>query len=554
MIIVGNAGANEILRIDPSTGAQTVVSAGGSLSYPSGIAIDAAGNILVANYHANSIVTVNPATGAQTPVSNGGDLNYPTRLTIVPAASTPETTLSFDDMPSNGQGSFTFPGYGGFNWDFPPGVWGLQGDADYMAFNNSYGSPSGQYAALAGSGPLGLWRSIESPPGSCCIKEPFDFVGASFSSWTINDAPYQNSAVRLTLAGYRAGTLVASREFALGAGYVRLDVNFQNIDTLEVRGFNSGFGVGALFLMDDFTFRAASAVPPNAAPVARAGDNQVVRPGAPVQLDGSGSYDDNTPTNQLQFAWSLVSSPDGSTATLAGANTMTPGFVPDLSGTYVARLIVTDQEGLPSAPAEVTIGGNPPPSADAGPDQLVIAGSPVVLTGAGADPEGDALTYAWALTGAPAGSTASIYSPTGATATFVPDLPGVYTAQLTVADGFGPGQPDSVQITATTAAGYAEVQIQSAGADVLALPASAVTNQGNQNSLTQRLSNAVVALQQGNSNAARVHLEQAIIRTDGCALRGGPDGSGPGRDWVTSCAEQASIYQSLVEALAALAP
>jgi hypothetical protein len=186
--------------------------------------------------------------------------------------------------------------------------------------------------------------------------------------------------VTITISGYRAGTLVASRDFSLGAGYVWLDVNFRNIDTLELRAWNSGFGTSAIFLMDDFTFRAASAVPPNTAPTARAGDNQVVRPGATVQLDGGGSYDDNTPTNQLQFAWSLVSAPAGSTVTLSGANTMTPNFVPDLSGTYVVALVVTDQEGLASAPAQVTVGGNPPPTADAGPAQLVIVGSPVMLT------------------------------------------------------------------------------------------------------------------------------------------------------------------------------
>ena len=292
----------------------------------------------------------------------------------------------------------------------------------------------------------------------------------------------------------------------------------------------------------------------NTAPTATAGNNQTVRPGATVLLDGSGSFDDNTPTNQLQYAWSFVAVPTGSDVALTGANTMTPSFVPDLHGSYVVQLVVTDQGGLSSTPSQVTIGENPPPTASAGPDQLVILGSVVALTGSGADPDGDALTYAWTLTGAPTGSTAHLSSPTLADTAFIPDRPGVYTAQLTVSDPFGPGAPDSAQITATTAAGYAEIQIQAASAQVVGLPASAVTNRGNQNALTQFLSNAVVALQSGNLTAARHQLAQAISRTDGCAVRGTPDGNGPSRDWITTCGAQDQVYQSLVAALAAIAP
>lgn len=288
----------------------------------------------------------------------------------------------------------------------------------------------------------------------------------------------------------------------------------------------------------------------NTAPTANAGSNQTVRPGTTVHLDGSGSFDDNTPTNLLQYAWSFLSVPNGSAVmTMTGANTATPSFEPDLSGDYVLQLVVTDQAALSGQPSSVTIGENPPPTANAGPDQLAILGSVVALTGSGTDPDDDALTYAWALTGAPTGSTAAVYGSTLANATFVPDRPGVYAAQLTVSDPFGPGTPDSVQITMTTATGYAEIQTQAASAQVLGLPASALTNRGNQNALTQFLSNAVVALHHGNVTAARQQLEQAISRTDGCALRGTSDGNGPSRDWVTTCPAQNQVYPLLVDAL-----
>jgi len=37
-------------------------------------------------------------------------------------------------------------------------------------------------------------------------------------------------------------------------------------------------------------------------------------------------------------------------------------------------------------------------------------------------------------------------------------------------------------------------------------------------------------------------------------VRGGPDGNGPGRDWVTDCAAQATPHEQLTAAQAALTP
>jgi hypothetical protein len=231
---------------------------------------------------------------------------------------------------------------------------------------------------------------------------------------------------------------------------------------------------------------------------------------------------------------------------------MTPSFEPDISGDYVLQLVVTDQGALSSPPSQVTIGENPPPTANAGPDQLVIVGSVVGLSGSGADPDDDTLAYAWTLTEVPTGSAAQLFNPNSPNATFIPDRPGVYAAQLTVSDPFGPGVPDSVRITAITAAGYAEMVIQDASTQILGLPAGAVTNRGNQNAITQFLSNAIVALRDGSVAVARQQLGQAISRTDGCALRGTPDGNGPGRDWITTCGAQSAIYQSLLDALSVI--
>jgi hypothetical protein len=91
----------------------------------------------------------------------------------------------------------------------------------------------------------------------------------------------------------------------------------------------------------------------NNPPVANAGSDQLVSPGALVALDGSSSYD---PDGELivSYSWTFISRPAGSTATLSGANTITPSFTADLLGDYVVQLVVNDGKEN-SAPATVTI-------------------------------------------------------------------------------------------------------------------------------------------------------------------------------------------------------
>jgi len=79
---------------------------------------------------------------------------------------------------------------------------------------------------------------------------------------------------------------------------------------------------------------------------------------------------------------------------------------------------------------------NQPPIANAGPDQaLTLVGSTVQLDGTQSyDPDGDAITYAWAITSKPAGSQAALSNPASATPTFVADVNGTYVIDLVVKD------------------------------------------------------------------------------------------------------------------------
>ena len=87
-------------------------------------------------------------------------------------------------------------------------------------------------------------------------------------------------------------------------------------------------------------------------------------PGILVHLDGGGSTDDVTATQNLLFTWTLISSPAGSAATLTGGATATPSFVADRPGTYVAQLVVTDEDGQSTPADQVTISAGAVPVAE----------------------------------------------------------------------------------------------------------------------------------------------------------------------------------------------
>jgi hypothetical protein len=183
----------------------------------------------------------------------------------------------------------------------------------------------------------------------------------------------------------------------------------------------------------------------NSPPVANAGPSRTVKAGSLVQLSGSRSSDvDGDP---LTYSWLLIAIPSGSSAALAAADTVSPSFVADKTGTYIARLIVHD--GTSASPAStVTITTeNTPPIAHAGSGQTVKLGSLVQLNGAGStDVDEDTLQYSWRLLRVPQGSAARLSDASVVNPTFTADRPGTYVAQLTVNDGKVNSAPATVSI------------------------------------------------------------------------------------------------------------
>ena len=285
-------------------------------------------------------------------------------------------------------------------------------------------------------------------------------------------------------------------------------------------------------------------------PTASAGPDQSIHAGQTVTLDGSASSDDNTDTQNLIFSWTLVSKPDGSAVTLADAGTVTPHFAADVPGDYVASLVVTDADGQSSDANTVVVSSlNAAPVADAGVDKGTFVGQSIVLDGSGSfDPDSDLLEFSWTLT-APDGNAAALSAETTVFPNFTPTVAGTYTATLTVNDPFSGSSVDTVVISAITTDQFAADQIAQALNLIGALTLDQLTTRGNRQAFQNYLTQALNALRVGDLDEARRKLREAIERADGCVLRGNHDGNGSGRDWITECAAQTTIHDSLTAAL-----
>lgn len=178
-----------------------------------------------------------------------------------------------------------------------------------------------------------------------------------------------------------------------------------------------------------------SAAIQNITPTVSAGPNQLRHVGDNVLLQGKGS---DTDGDSLTYKWTL-SLPSGSKAPLASATSATASFVADVIGTYSATLTVGDGKTTAVATAKIyvtatTTTTNHAPVVNPGPNQLRRVGDNVLLQGKATDEDGDTLTYKWTLT-LPSGSKTSLATATSATASFIADVTGTYSATFTVSDG-----------------------------------------------------------------------------------------------------------------------
>jgi hypothetical protein len=136
-----------------------------------------------------------------------------------------------------------------------------------------------------------------------------------------------------------------------------------------------------------------------APPIANAGFDRTVSEGGTAILNGTGSYDGNSPALPLTYTWTQLSGP---AVTLTGSNTAMASFaapgVPAAGAALVFKLTVSNGLAAPSFDlVTVNVANvNNPPTANAGPEQTVDENTVVTLDGSlSSDADGDPLTLHW---------------------------------------------------------------------------------------------------------------------------------------------------------------
>ena len=181
-------------------------------------------------------------------------------------------------------------------------------------------------------------------------------------------------------------------------------------------------------------------------PVANAGLNKSVPEGETVQLDGSGSYDEDNSPNPITYKWVV---PTG--IVLNNNFIVNPSFTApnvNVNTVYNLKLVVNDGESdSDTASVAITVlQTNKMPVANAGPDRSVFEGTSVSLNGSlSSDPDLDVISYKWtSLDGI------ILFDANGVSPSFIAPQVNAdrnYRFKLEVSDGVLFSLPDTIVIT-----------------------------------------------------------------------------------------------------------
>jgi hypothetical protein len=300
---------------------------------------------------------------------------------------------------------------------------GAYAEVDYVFQANA--APSAIVLASVTS-PTGLSSSIQAVTNYLVLLDgSASSVAAGDQSnyvWTLVSKPAGSAAQLSALGGLRTNFVP--------------DVVGDYIVTLTFTDTTSG--LSSTFTMTiHVTQGPVAIISGSATPVAVAsGPAFASSVGAPVTLRGSGSYEAGG--GSLSYSWQITTRPSGSNAALSNATAANTTFTPDLNGTYVVQLTVTDVSGAAAiSTVDVQVGAYAPVAVVSQAQVSVLLGGTVTDSAAlSYDPTGLSLSYSWSIDARPTGSTAAINGATNtASFSFAPDVAGTYTVSVTVSNG-----------------------------------------------------------------------------------------------------------------------
>ncbi|MFT3912609.1 MAG: fibronectin type III domain-containing protein [Anaeromyxobacteraceae bacterium] len=190
-------------------------------------------------------------------------------------------------------------------------------------------------------------------------------------------------------------------------------------------------------------------------------------------------------------AWS-INPPFGTLSTASGTSVVytPPTSGPPASGVPPGVVKLTATDGTTSVVITILLTARPPPNRPPEPRIAAIPGAVVgkviTLDGTGSsDPDGDAMTFTWAVSSRPVGSVATIAAPGEIRTSFVPDVPGTYELKLAVVDPRGASAVATSSFVgsappASIAAVSAEHQVSAAGKPVADPPVVVVRDAAGQ--------------------------------------------------------------------------
>ncbi|WDE02828.1 LysM peptidoglycan-binding domain-containing protein [Thalassomonas viridans] len=170
-------------------------------------------------------------------------------------------------------------------------------------------------------------------------------------------------------------------------------------------------------------------------PIAHQGQDQYLYTGESVLLDGQKSHE--LVEESVNYRWVIAQKPPGSQAVLEGVSQARPLFTPDVDGSYIIELTVSDGNTRLAPLRTIYIASNPDqyPRAKINPGYTALAGSKIELSSEGSTKiTDDNIRYCWTLK-TPGESQIVLSGDSVTNPSFTPDVEGTYTVTLMVNDG-----------------------------------------------------------------------------------------------------------------------